>query len=38
MEMFKNLIVWQKTMEFVRMVYQRAKTFPQDERYAFRYV
>ena len=34
MEMFKNLIVWQKAMELVRMVYQLSKTFPQDERYA----
>lgn len=34
MEMFKNLIVWQKAMELVRMVYQLSKAFPQDERYA----
>ena len=34
MEVFKNLIVWQKAMELVRMVYQLSKAFPQDERYA----
>ena len=31
---FKNLIVWQKAMELVRMVYQASKKFPADERYA----
>ena len=31
---FKNLIVWQKAMELVRMVYQASKMFPADERYA----
>ena len=31
---FKNLIVWQKAMELVRVVYQLSKKFPADERYA----
>ena len=31
---FRNLIVWQKAMELVRMVYQASKKFPADERYA----
>ena len=34
MEAFKNLIVWQKAMELVRVVYQLSKSFPSDERYA----
>ena len=34
MEMFKNLIVWQKAMELVKVVYALTKTFPADERYA----
>ena len=34
MEPFKKLIVWQKAMEFVRMVYLLSKDFPADERYA----
>ena len=34
MEMFKNLIVWQKAMELVRAVYALSKAFPADERYA----
>ena len=34
MEMFKNLIVWQKAMELVRAVYAISKAFPSDERYA----
>ena len=34
MEAFKNLIVWQKAMELVRVVYQISKSFPADERYA----
>ena len=34
MEMFKNLIVWQKAMELVRAVYALTKAFPADERYA----
>lgn len=31
---FKELIVWQKSMELVRAVYQLSKTFPADERFA----
>jgi len=31
---FRKLIVWQKAMELVRMVYQTSKGFPADERYA----
>ena len=31
---FRKLIVWQKAMELVRMVYQASKKFPADERYA----
>ena len=34
MEMFKNLIVWQKAMELVGAVYALSKAFPADERYA----
>ena len=34
MEMFKNLIVWQKSMELVKAVYAVSKAFPVDERYA----
>jgi len=31
---FRQLIVWQKSMQLVRLVYQVSKTFPPDERYA----
>ena len=31
---FRKLIVWQKAMELVRMVYQASKRFPAGERYA----
>ena len=34
MEAFKKLIVWQKAMELVRVVYRISKGFPPDERYA----
>ena len=34
MEMFKNLIVWQKAMELVKAVYALGKAFPADERYS----
>ena len=34
MEMFKNLIVWQKAMELVKAVYALSKRLPPDERYA----
>ncbi len=34
MEMFKNLIVWQKSMGLVKAVYVLSKKFPPDERYA----
>lgn len=34
MEMFKNLIVWQKAMELVKAAYALSKRFPSDERYA----
>lgn len=34
MELFRDLIVWQKSMELVREVYQLSKGFPPDERYA----
>ena len=30
----KNLIVWQKAMELVRIVYRLSKAFPAEERYA----
>ena len=32
--MFKDLIVWQKSMKLVRAVYAVSKSFPNDERYA----
>ena len=32
--LFKNLIVWQKAMGLVKVVYALAKKFPVDERYA----
>ena len=32
--MFKDLIVWQKSMGLVKAVYALAKAFPADERYA----
>ena len=32
--MFKDLIVWQKSMELVKAVYALSKAFPADERYA----
>ena len=35
MEMFKNLIVWQKAMELVRMVYQLFKVFLSTPRSNF---
>ena len=31
---FKQLVVWQKSMELVRIVYGLSKAFPADERYA----
>ena len=31
---FKNLKVWQKAMELVRLVYQASKAFPSEERFA----
>jgi len=31
---YKELVVWQKAMELVRLVYRISKTFPTDERYA----
>jgi len=31
---FKQLLVWQKAMELVRLVYQVSKAFPAEERYA----
>ena len=31
---FKKLIVWQKAMELVNVVYALSKQFPADERYA----
>ena len=34
MEMYKDLIVWQKAMKLVRAVYALSKAFPSDERYA----
>ena len=34
MEMFNKLIVWQKAMELVKVVYAISKAFPPDERYA----
>jgi len=34
MDGFKNLIVWQKAMQLVRVVYEVARAFPADERYA----
>jgi len=32
--LYKELVVWQKAMELVRIVYQVSKRFPADERYA----
>ena len=34
MEPYRKLIVWQKAMELVRLVYRLSKGFPTDERYA----
>ena len=34
MEMYKDLVVWQKAMELVKAVYALSKAFPPDERYA----
>ena len=31
---YKQLVVWQKAMELVKVVYALAKKFPVDERYA----
>ena len=31
---FRKLIVWQKAMDLVRMVYRKSKDFLLDERYA----
>lgn len=31
---FKELVVWQKAMELVRLVYQVCNAFPSNERYA----
>ena len=31
---FKNLKVWQKAMELVRLVYQASKAFSSEERFA----
>lgn len=30
---FRKLIVWQKAMDLVRVVYRKSKDFPADERY-----
>lgn len=30
---FRQLVVWQKSMELVRLVYRITRTFPADERY-----
>jgi len=32
--LFKKLVVWQKAIQLVRMVYQMIKKFPAEERYA----
>jgi len=32
--LFRKLIVWQKAMEFTRLVYAAAKSFPAEERFA----
>jgi len=34
MEGYKDLIVWQKAMQLVRLVYTVARSFPADERFA----
>lgn len=31
---YKKLIVWQKSMDFARMVYRATRAFPPDERFA----
>ena len=31
---YRQLVVWQKAMELVKVVYALAKKFPVDERYA----
>ena len=33
-ELYKNLIVWQKAMELTKLVYDMARRFPSEERYA----
>ena len=32
--LYRNLIVWQKAMQFTRLVYSIVKSFPVEERYA----
>jgi len=32
--LFKKLVVWQKSIELLRIVYQMIKKFPAEERYA----
>ena len=32
--MFKNLIVWQKAMQFSKLVYALVRKFPSEEKYA----
>ena len=32
--LYRNLIVWQKAMQFTRLVYSLVKVFPVEERYA----
>jgi len=31
---YRNLLVWQKAMEMVKLVYAQVKMFPAEERYA----
>ena len=33
MKDFKKLIVWQKSMELVKVIYQNTKTFPTEEQF-----
>jgi four helix bundle protein len=33
MSTFRDLLIWQKSMEFVTEIYQHTKAFPNDEKY-----
>ena len=37
MKSYKDLIVWQKSMDLVEMVYQATKEFPKEDLYGVTY-